>query len=335
MVDIDYFRAIQNGTGLNSNAEAKVRDAKERLKRELASSVNYVYDAKRNDVLQPMVITSSDVMYKCDVEALPDDELYPGDMVDAIDHKWVVVQTKRTNPFQILGTGWMCNYEFRFQNGASQIMSYWGVMDSGVYSTTKTGDSALQTEDKQFKIYLPLNADTEKIYVDKRLAVGTKFNYKGEEIIDVYQVTGRNVVARSYGTGAHLLILEVRSAEYSPTNDSLEYMVCDYVQPESPQPAPTPANRCFISGRSKVYAGSKREYIASFYDASGEPVTGVDAVWTTPAVDGVSFLPDGNKLTVSAKDTDDVVGASFDITAQDAMGAYTSCTLSLEVCAVG
>lgn len=335
MIDINYFRSIQNGIGVNSAAEAKVRDAKEQLKRELTTSVNYVFNSTRNDELQPMVITSSDVMYKCDIEALPDDELYPGDMVDAIGEKWVVVQTKRTNPFQILGIGWLCNYEFKFQNGSSSIKSCWGVMDSGVYSTTKTGDATVQTTDKQFKIYLPLNDDTKYLYVDKRLAVGTKYNDKGEEIIDVYQITGRNVVARSYGVGAHLLILEVRSAEYSPHTDSMEYMVCDYVTPAAPEPVPPAVPHCVVSGRTKIYAGTSRTYTATLYDASGAQVSGVDVIWTFPAVEGIEYETSGNTATISVRDTDSVVGEVLEISAADIGGEYEAGTLNVEVVPVG
>ena len=334
-MDINYFRAIQNGIGVNSSAEAKVRDAKEQLKRELTSSVNYVYNSTRNGALQPMVITSSDVMYKCDIEALPDDELYPGDLVEAIGEKWVVSATKRTNPFQILGIGWLCNYEFRFQNGASEIKTCWGVMDSGVYSTTKTGDATVQTTDKQFKIYLPLNDDTKYLYVDKRLAIGTKYNEHGEEILDVYQITGRNVVARSYGQGAHLLILEIRSAEYSASTDSMEYMVCDYVTPATPTPVPTDVPYCTVMGRNKIYAGTSRTYQATFYNAAGVEVPGVEAVWQLSPISDVSYVTDGNTLTVTVSDVDSVVGATIPISAADAGGVYTAGTLSVEVVSVG
>lgn len=336
MIDINYFRAIQNGIGVNSAAEAKARDAKEQLKRELTTSVNYVYNSTRNGALQPMVITSSDVMYKCDIEAFPDDELYPGDMVDAIGEKWVVVQTKRTNPFQILGIGWCCNYEFKFQNGASPIKTCWGVMDSGVYSTTKAGDATIQSDDKQFKIYLPLNDDTKYLYVDKRLAIGTKYNEKGEEIIDVYQITGRNVVARSYGRGAHLLILEIRSAEYSASTDSMEYMVCDYVTPESePVPPVVESPYCVVTGRNKIYAGASRTYTAKFYTAAGVEVAGVETVWDTPTIEGVSYTRSGNKLKVSVADADSLVGQTITIGAADTLGGFAEGQLTTEVIAVG
>ena len=247
MLTLHDFKAIQNAVGVDTANEAKVREAKESLKRELITSVHFMA-CKRNGEDQSFVVTPSEAYHKYEIEALPDEELYVGDEIECMGEHWIVVKTRVASPFQTIGLMWLCNYHFRWQNFTSDIIERWGVLDSGVYSTTRDGNGDLVTPDKQFKIYFPKDPDTQKLYIDKRLAVEVIYDSRGNEVLNVYRITGFDSISTSYGQGGHLLVLNARSEDYVPSRDSIEEMICDYIEP---QPAPTPQEGS-IAGPTKL-----------------------------------------------------------------------------------
>lgn len=322
-MDIEYLRAIHRAVDAATAVEAKIDDVKTRLTREMMGSVNYRPETLRNGVSQPMVMVPTQVRYKCSFLCFPGDTIKAGDFIESFGQKWVVIETNTTNPIQNIGMAWLCNHLFRFQNWNSTIIERWGVLDSGVYSTTQNGNGQVQETDKQFKIYLPYDEDTKKIYVDKRFAVDTRYDSHGNEILEVYKVTGLNRVARSYGEGAHLLILEIRSDNYSPDRDSLEEMVCDYISHTEHTVSPL---YCRIDGRDTIRIGSTRRLTSFFY-------TKPDMATITWSVshqeNGVSLVPTASDSAVTLSVPEDValIGTVLEVSLTSADGQYVATKL--------
>jgi hypothetical protein len=239
-LDMNYFRAIQGAMGLDNMQQVVAEETKKRLKAELLSSLNCEYLSKRNGVNQYLVVTPTDKVSVMDVFALPDEGLDIGDLIDCYDQKWLVLEKFATNTLQWRGKMRQCNYQFRFQLGTSEIYEYWGVLDSGVYSTTESNTPIITTPDQQFKVYLQKDVNTSKIPRGKKLAVEKVVNEDGTTVLQVYEVTAIDGVSKNYG-GGHLLELKVRSGLYNPSGDDLEQMICDYIPP-SPAPNPDPGN---------------------------------------------------------------------------------------------
>ena len=317
-MDINYLRAIHHSVGALNAVEAKISEAKNRLTNEMVASVNYRPETLRNGLPQPMVMVPTQVRYKCSFVCLPGDDIHAGDFIESFGQKWVVIETNTTNPIQHIGMAWLCNHMFRFQNWDSNIVERWGVLDSGVYSTTQNGNGQVQETDKQFKIYLPYDADTKKIYVDKRFAVDTRYDAHGNEILEVYKVTGMNSVARSYGDGAHLLILEVRSDNYSPDRDNIEEMVCDYIQHAEPTVSPV---YCRIDGRDSIRIGSTRRFTSFFYT---QPDNETIRWRVTHQERGVSIVATDvpNTVILSVPDDTSLIGSMLTVSFSSADGQY-------------
>lgn len=314
-LDLDYFRTVQGTMNIHDEPTYKAVNAQEMLLYEFQDSINYVIDAKRNGVVQPMIISGSDVKYKYNITTMPGDELYPGDIIEANGEHMIVVQTRSESPVYVLGLAWMCNVKFRFQNWSPTVIERYGVLDSGVYSTTTGTDGQITYLKRQFKIYLPSDEDTDKIYIDKRLAVGTMYDQYGNEILEAYVVTGRTKFGKGgYGEGAHLLELNAKSSEQVSIKDNVVEMICDYIAPDEttdddPTPAPPEAVlTCAITGRNNISLGMTRTYKAVFYDEGGA-VCEIDLpVWTYEAPEGVTVTPNGATCSVQIPDDEALAG---------------------------
>lgn len=315
--------------------ERAVNHLKEAFLDSVAENPGYESHARRNGIEQPMLFTRSDVQYKANVTVLPGDELFPGDIIEAYGERWICVETRVMNTIQKTGLIWLCNYEFKWQNFSPEICSAYGVLDSGVYSTTKNGDEQLQYLDKQFKVYLPFNEDTEKIFVDKRIATGYAYDAHGEQIMTVYSVTGVDYTSRSYGKGAHLLILNLRSSAYNASTDNLEYGVCDYIEQEPIFPCAKKLD-CNIKGRGYLRMGGKCTLKPEFLDEYDSPIEGIEPLWTVvgDVPNGITLEDDGDNIVLKAsKQT--YVGSSVVVTLTDTNNRYNIAYKEVEVRAYG
>lgn len=331
-MDINYFKAIQGSIGADNSQEVLIRQAKENLSAGMSASIGYA-KLKRNGKNQNFVISQTTVHYKYQITALPDEELCVGDVIDYADEKWIVVETRVGSPLQKTGVMWLCNISLSFQNGTYDIITRPAVLDSGVYSTTKNGNEELQYVDKQFKLYLPYDDDTKKIFVDKRIAVDTRYDQYGKEILEVYNVTGINRVARSYGKGGHLLICELRSGTYSPSVDNLELMICDYVSDSDDHKPSVEKLKCSISGRPTIMIGQTRTYAAVFYDANGQEVDGIVPIWDITGDIEVDTEQVDNTIKITVSNNEDYIGETFQIILSDSEDLYNPYTFEVEVVA--
>lgn len=318
-----------------SEQERAVNHLKEAFLENIVENPGYEAHAKRNGVEQPMLFTRGEVRYKVNVTMMPGDDICPGDIVEAYGEHWICTETRVIDTIQKTGLLWLCNYEFKWQNFSPEIHTSYGVLDSGVYSTTKNGDEQLQYLDKQYKIYLPFNEETEKIFVDKRIATGYAYDAHGSQIMTVYSITGVDYTSRSYGQGAHLLILNARSSAYNASTDNLEFGICDYIDSVPVVPCAKKLD-CFIKGRGYLRTGGKCTLKPEFLDEYDEPIEGIEPVWTVvgevPA--GVTLEDDGENIVLKAT-KQSYVGSSLVVTLTDKNNKYNIAYKEIEVRAYG
>ena len=131
-MDLNYFKAIQGAFGADSAQEVLIRQAKDNLSVGMSTSIANAR-LKRNGNEQDFVISETTVRYKYQITAYPDEELYVGDVIDYMDEKWIVTETRVGNPLQKTGVMWLCNINLSFQNGTHDIITRPAVLDSGVF----------------------------------------------------------------------------------------------------------------------------------------------------------------------------------------------------------
>lgn len=282
---------------------------------EMVRNPGYKADCKRNGIPQRFVVDRNEVSYKYKFIAFPGEQIAIGDIIECDGLFFLVTDSPRMlNEITLAAIGWQCNCKFRWQNGTPDIIERWGVLYSGVYSTTKTNDDQLSVLNKQYKMYLPYDDDTKKLYVDKRMAVDIRYDKRGNEILEAYAITGFNRIAKGYGSDAHLLICELKSSTYSKETDSLEEMICDYIKQGE---TAAPSDDLVIDGRDTIRIGASRRYTAKRQDGTAVP----NVSWSIDKDEiGSMQVGEDGMLTLSAKNDTSICGALITIRAEEENG---------------
>ena len=288
--------------------ERQLEQAREDFYREAVKNPAY-HKALRNGVEEDFLIQRTDKTERFKITAFPGNDLNIGDYIEVWGEVFLVYQTRVQNTLNKTGILWLCNHLFRWQNFTPEIIERWGILDSGVYSTTIRGEDDVKYKNKQFKMILPLDDDTKKLYIDKRIAVDTMYDRNGTQILNVYQITGYDSTGENFGAGSHILYLNLRSDEYDDEADSLEEVICNYIPPEEDEPIGDEDLVCSISGSSVVRIGASRKLKPKFFNADGEEVDGVTAVWSSDTLPtGVTIEPVDNNLVVRVADDTTLLG---------------------------
>lgn len=306
--------------------------AKESFSDQIVDNPAYRGSSKRNGTSQPLVIQAQPkTPYKADIFTMPGGSLYAGDLIENEGEHWLVVETNTTNPIQTTGTAWLCNQLFKFQNGTTTIIEKYGVFDDGTYSLSK--DDKIVILKNKTTFYLPYDDDTKFAFVDKRLATNVTYNKSAELELLCWSITSVNIKPNNYGAGSHLLELNVQSSAYDATKDSIENMVCDYISNSSGGSTGVLLPCSITSSRSSIRTGTSYTYVVTFYKADGVTVDNtVAAAWSvSPTIVGITSTPNGNSITISVANNDDLVGSTFVLSVTDSGGLYNTTTYNVEV----
>lgn len=329
---------------LTCNSSAKRRetiDSAVRSFSELASTnPGYQPMAKRNGETQPMIATRDKNI--CKLAVFPQDNLCAGDLIECYNETWLVVDSYRDEFGLITATSWLCNYELKFQNGNSDILTTKCVIDDGSYSTNTRHD--ITTSNAQYNLYLPLNDDTQKIYIDKRFAVGTMINQYGEEILQVMKVTWVDTFDQQQDSDGHLLKLRITDDLYNKETDNVSLKICDYISneesgkdDENKEPTTTEAEYYFtINGKDTLRIGTSRTYTYNILDASGNVVEdkAVEANWSIDNTDcSTSIIGDSCKITVPLDDS--LIGTEITLSITAVDESVAGCDKVIKVVTIG
>lgn len=293
--------------------ERQLEQAREDFYREAIKNPAY-HKALRNGVEQDFLIQRTDKTERFKITAFPGEDLNIGDYIEVWGETFLVYQTRVQTTLNKTGILWLCNHKFRWQSFTPEIIERWGILDSGVYSTTIRGEDDVKYKNKQFKMIVPLDEETTKLYVDKRIAVDKMYDKRGNKILNVYQITGYDATGENFGEGSHILYLNLRSDEYDDNTDNYDEVICDYIaQGEETEPQESEL-ACSIKGASAIRIGTNRKYTPVFLDSEGEEISGVTPVWSSDELpNGITSSESGGKLVISVADEVGLIGNSFKI----------------------
>lgn len=329
---------------LTCNSSAKRRETIDSAARSFTqvASANPGYQpmAKRNGETQPMIATRDKNI--CKLAVFPQDNLCVGDLIECYNETWIVVDSYRDEFGLITGTSWLCNYELKFQNGNATVLTTKCVIDDGSYSTNTRHD--ITTSNAQYNLYLPLNDDTKKIYIDKRFAVGTMCNQFGEEILQVMKVTWIDTFSQQQNSDGHLLKLRITDDLYNKETDSLSLKICDYItndknddkDNEKQEPTTETRYNFVIEGRDTLRIGTSRTYTHSILDADGKVVDdkNIEANWLLDNTKCSITTSNGScKITVPLDDSLIGTEITLSITATDK--SVAGCDKVIKVVTIG
>lgn len=333
MINWSVYDAFMNAYG-ETEDERAVNRAKEDFLIEAVDNPDYRPNCLRNGVQQRFLVERTDVPYKTKFVTFPDEEIYPGDIIECDGHVFIIIEPPRfLERVTWAAVGRLCNLDLRWQDFDGNICNSYASLDAGVYSTTINGTDTVQAPDKQFKLYLPYNEQTATLYLDKRIAVDTRYDQFGKKILECYRITGTNRVAKTYGTGGHLLIAELRSSPFSEQRDNVEQMICDWIEPDSGQNKS--CHRFYkseISGRQQIRMGTTSKYNALFYDRYNQRDEQVVASWSVSAPQSVTSSEMDGVLSVCVPKDESLIGETITLalSANDSE-AYRIISMEIEV----
>lgn len=286
MNPFEKSKAINYAHGAGSAKEAYVERLKADYNRNFSKSLEHEAGAKRNGTPQEFIAHKTKGSQRYSLSSKAGETFFAGDIIECYNSHWIVVEVEANKDIYTSGYMERCNHLFKFVAGG-KIIERWGVLDSGVYSTTLTDTLLMPELNKQFKIYLPYDDDTKLFSIGRRFAVGTTYDEAGKQVLVAYKITGYDPATMNYGEDA-LLVLNCKSDAYDPVADNLELEICDYnlVQPDSNDAL------CTVDYVGKPFlrvGGGKKTFVCKFADANGNEVSPDDVEWTITTVDNTGL----------------------------------------------
>jgi hypothetical protein len=184
-------------------------------------------------------------------------------------------------------------------------------------------------------MYISIDEETRQLYVDKRLALGVIFNDFGDQILEVYKITGIDMKSKNFGVGSHLALITLQRDVFDAGADDIPKEICNIILSEDDIPSSNVAGYCDISGKDTIRIGRSRAYPVEFYTANGQAVQGIEAQWNVEAPQGVVVDVSGNECVVNVPLEPNLVGAVIELTVSDAEGLYGILTKKVQVIPVG
>ena len=273
-------RAINYAIDAKSAKDANTAMLRSEYAKNMAYALEYEHDAKINGQTKRIIARKTKGSQRYEIQSYPGETFYAGDIVECYGSSWIIIEVSANKDIYTTGIMLRCNHKFRWQNGTSEIHERWGVLDTGVYSTT-VKETETQTElNKQYRIYLPLDDETRKLYIGKRIATGIMKDSSLRDVLTVYRTTEFDDSSENYGEDA-LLVLKCVSDQYNPLVDNFKERICDYIQPSpTPPPVETFNAKIVYSGDATIrIAGGGKTFGVEYTNLLGQEVVDVTTTW--------------------------------------------------------
>lgn len=281
------------------------------------------------------IVASRKSTIMCAIKAPPSTDIHIGDMVECFNEHWIVVELYVDKVGIINGEMLLCNNILRFQNRSANVITRYCVIDDGSYSR-KSIDPVAYVPANTYKLYVSMDSDTVKMYIDKRLSFGSTYTPDGTQVLEVYKIIGMDLKSKNFGDGSHLMVLTMQRDVYNESTDDFANMLCDFYVAPGETPNPTLSGSCVIVGRDVIRIGTTRKYTVAFTDANGEPVLGIIPVWTVNVPTGVTqVVSQDGVVTVEVPLKEELIGSEISISVTDSNGVYGTFEKKVGVITVG
>lgn len=335
--------------GLKKEQQQEKQFVQDSFAEALQSSSAYQSDATVNGNSQPLVATRTSTK-KCKVTVIPGTRLYIGDLVRVFGEYWICVEIYVDEYEMWYGELWMCNQIFCYQDHDYNIIHKYAIMDDGSYSSSN--DKALEVTDNGFKCYISLDDESKALYVDKRLAISTIYDAKGKEILEVGQIQWIDTKSKNFGEGSHLMLFGIKDDVFNAETDSIEELICDYVEPPKvseedtenvpddgvadgdKSETPTVIGVLRIEGKNTIRTGSSRSYIVKAVRDDDEDATLPDDVECYVVPDNLGIVTqheDDNSWRITVPEKGALIGQELQIVCSSAGGQFAQGMITVEV----
>jgi hypothetical protein len=310
MIDINYYRKIQNAYGANSLRDVQINQIKMDLNRDFDKSL----DCERvliDGVEHDLTIIETNNLDEKKIKARPNDSFHSGQVVYWADWYWIITKVNRRD--EIVSNGEMkeCTYHLYWQNANGDIIDKWAfITNASSYSNGVTGNATITLSANQFMVVMPKDSDTVNLR-DTRMFIDNCTNDKPTP----YKLTRPDNVSNDYGSGCtyYIFTLDQRNDDKDKKvilEDGTTVWIADYIAPTTPSqpenPDETVVLSSTISGSQTLKVGYPKTYSVIFMDKSGVAKTDVVFTWNIVSefTDKIVSTVNGQSITLKISNED-------------------------------
>ena len=287
MIDIDYYRKIQNAYGVNSLRDTQRNAVKQDLNRDFNNTLD-AYTVTIDDIKQDLTILKTTDPHTKKIKSRPNESFNAGQIVYWHNSYWLINNVDTNNDIITNGKMVECNFVLWWQDTSGKILNrHVYVEDFTKYSNGETGNSTITIGDNQYGVNVPIDIDTKKLKRGMRFA----FDFEDAEEPDIYALTNRKINLYNYesiGKGGIIVFVFSFDAFNAQTDkqiildDGRKVWICHYNNSSTPSIPDTLSSQeivVSISGGGTLRVGRKKSWHVSFADKEGNEVTYEDFIW--------------------------------------------------------
>ena len=270
-----------------------------------------------DDVSRKLLITSTEVITKKNIYALPNEDFDVGNIVLWNGSHWLITQRDLDNDIMTRGLMEQCNRQLTWQNPQTrEIISIWATVEKPYYSNL-AAHPRIEVSTREFKAQIPYTAESCLIDVGKRFMLeiigGEPKTYRVVSVDSMTQRFDRDGEIKGF------IILNLEQDLYNPLTDSIEKEVCNYLD-EDEVPVEEFAEAVIAyNGKPVIRAGgSAKQFI-------GEITTREIGRWEVSGqTQGVNWEIEGNTIKLQAEYDMKIVGNVVQLKFANLSGSATA-----------
>ena len=311
MIDINYYRKIQNAYGATSLRDAKTQQIKMDLNNDFDKPLD-CFTVLVDGVAKDLTIIETNNLDEKKIKARPNTSFKSGQVVEWMDWYWLITKVNRRNDIVTNGKMKECTYHLYWQNESGVIIDKWAfVANASSYSNGETGNATITLSSNQFLVVMPKDEDTINLR-DTRMFIDKCTNDKPTP----YKLTRPDNVSADYGIGNtyYIFTLDQRNDEKDKKvtlEDGTIVWIADYITPTTPSQPTNPDETVdsmisTISGNTSLKVGFSRTYSVIFMDKNGAELSDVNFTWNIVSDfnDDITSTVDGKNITLQVDNED-------------------------------
>ena len=316
MIDIDYYRKIQNAYGTKSYQEVQRNIVKNDLNRDFTKPLD-AYTVLINDVEQDLTILETNDKYTKKIKSRPDESFKIGQIVFWQNSYWIIKEVDTNKSIITQGTMTECNQILYWQNAEGKIVSkHVYIEDFTKYSNGESSNNTVTFGNNQYGVYISIDEDT------KKLTRGMRFvcDFQDSLSPDVYELTNRKVSLYDYqdiGKGG-LILLTFSFNVFNPSTDKKvrlddgnEVWICNYVSKSTNNNDNSENDiQAQIIGDDFIHINQENIWNVTFKDKNDESIDYLDYTWNIEADFNLNKVIKNNSIQLLITD-DSLIDESF------------------------
>lgn len=325
MIDIDYYRKIQNAYGAKTLRDAQRNQIKQDLNKDFNNTLD-AYKVTIDGTEQDLTILKTNDSHTKKIKSRPNENFNTGQIVYWMDSYWLIKEVDTNNDIITNGKMVECNFILYWQDSSGNILSrHVYVEDFTKYSNGETGNSTITIGDNQYGVYVQIDDDTKKLKRGMRFA----FDFEDSDEPDIYSLTNRKVNLYNYESiqkgGLILLTFSFNAFNADldkkiTLDDGKQVWICNYRSTSTPSTPDTTqtdsANETMVSivGSDVLRIGKIKTWTVEFKDKYGNNAEVDDWKWNIKADFDTSELTtqeSGFNIKITVQDNDLLVDNSF------------------------